>query len=457
MIRKGLATMGACLFLTSAAAGTNAAEGDAGPSGASSMVSVAGLLATRYEAAWNIHPAIDGADDDNESKPIAFLITTLSVRPTATIEGVLTLASREISPDTVDDDSLEDRWSNTRFIDEAWIKATRGSAWAKAGKQRLIIGRGLVLDSYQPAVSGSVEVARNAPGIHLKAFGASLNEDGVLHEDLNPYAGGRVDVGFPATARLSLSVSRLWDHNALIPTLLPGNIQLALNDELFRADDGGMTYWVIDGATELGRWRVDGLFVLQTGTLTGVLAPSVPLLARDESITLSGKAAQVIATYDVTDGFSVRAMGLYTSGDGRGPRDVVVDQRYEAFVGLFPFVDATNLFFNGGIDAAFTSGTPTASGVLGRGVLAGVLTGVATFDRATLRVVAADLWSEFSATADSGRHYGVELDTEWGYRVTDALTARVEGDVLFPGSFYHDADPNPEPVYKLAAGVDIAW
>ncbi|MFZ5876549.1 MAG: hypothetical protein ACOYXU_09085 [Nitrospirota bacterium] len=455
MIRKGLATMGACLILTSAAAG--AAEGDAGTSRSSSWVSVAGLLATRYEAAWNVHPAINGPDDDNESKPLAFLIATLSVRPVTSIEGVLTLASREISPDTIDDGSFEERWSNTRFIDEAWIKASHGSAWLKAGKQRLIIGRGLVLDSYQPAVAGSVTVAHDAPGVSLKAFGASLDEDGVLREDLNPYAGGRVDIAFPTAGRLSLSVSRLWDRNALIPTLLPINIQLALNDELFRADDGVLTYWVIDGATEGGRWSVGGLFVLQTGTLTGVLAPSAPLPARDESITLSGKATQLVATYDVTDEFTLRAMGLYTSGDGRGPVDVVLDQRYEAFVGLFPFIDATNLFFNGGIDAAFASGTPTASGVLGRGVLAGVLTGVATFDRTTLRVAAADLWSEFSATADSGRHYGVEFDTEWAYRITDAFTARLEGDVLFPGSFYHDADPDPEPVYKLAVGLDVAW
>jgi hypothetical protein len=252
-------------------------------------------------------------------------------------------------------------------------------------------------------------------------------------------------------------VSRLWDRNALIPTLLPTNVQLALNDELFRADDGGLTYWVIDGTTEHGRWSVGGLAVLQTGTLTGVSAPSIPLLARDEAITLSGKAAQVVAAYDVTDGFTVQAMGLYTSGDGRGPLDVVLDQRYEAFVGIFPLINVTNLFFNGGIDAAFTSGTPTASGVLGRGVLAGVLTGVATIDRTTWRLVAADLWSEFPATTGSGRHYGVEVDTEYAYAVTRRLTARLEGDVLFPGSFYHDVDTNPEPVYKLAAGLDITW
>jgi hypothetical protein len=153
------------------------------------------------------------------------------------------------------------------------------------------------------------------------------------------------------------------------------------------------------------------------------------------------------------------ATGLYIGGDSRGPIATLRDQRYEAFVGIYPLIDVTNLFFNGGIDSAFVSGTPTASGVLGRGVLAGVLTANVAIDRATLRVVAADLWSEFSATDGSGRHYGVEFDTEWAYALTDSLTARLEGDVLFPGSFYRTdfGDPDPEPVYKLAIGADVAW
>jgi hypothetical protein len=181
-------------------------------------------------------------------------------------------------------------------------------------------------------------------------------------------------------------------------------------------------------------------------------------LARSESITLLGKAAEVSAAYRVNHRLTVGAEGLYTSGDSRGPVAVLRDQRYEGFVGIYPLIDATNLFFNGGIDSAFTSGTPTASGVLGRGVLAAILKADVAFDRATLRVVAADLWSEYPATDGSGRHYGVEIDTQGAYAFTSWLTGRLEADVLLPGSFYRtDFDPDPEPVYKLAIGADVAW
>ncbi|MFZ5862901.1 MAG: hypothetical protein ACOYXR_08685 [Nitrospirota bacterium] len=421
--------------------------------------SITGLLAARYEATWNVNPALDRPDDHNASTPLAYLTTTLSVRPVRAVEGVVTVASREVSRDTLDDGTVEDRWETTRFIDEAWIKARRGSAWLKAGKQRLVIGRGLVMDSYQPAVSGSMTITPDTPGINLKAFGARLAPDGTLHEGQSLYGGGRVDIAFPTYGRLSFSLSRLRDRDALIPTLLPTNVQLALSDASFRPDNGVLTYWIVDGVAENTRWHVGGQVVLETGNLNGVSNPSIPLLAREESIALSGKAAQFIAAYEVTDAVSVRAVGLYTSGDSRGPIETMRDQRYDAFVGVFPFIDATNLFFNGGIDSTFVSGTPGASGVLGRGVLAGILTAVATIDRTTLRVTAADLWSEFHATDGGGRHYGVEIDTEGAYAVTNWLTARLEADVLFPGSFYQTTrfDPDPEPVYKVAAGLDVAW
>jgi hypothetical protein len=207
----------------------------------------------------------------------------------------------------------------------------------------------------------------------------------------------------------------------------------------------------VDGAARSGDWSIDALAVLQTGTLSGITS-STPL-----SVTLLGKAAEASAAYRVNHRLTVSASGLYTSGDASGAISTLDDQRYEGFVGIYPLVDATNLFFNGGIDSAFTSGTPTASGVLGRGVLAGTLTAEAVFDRTMLRLVAADLWSEFPLADGLGRHYGVEIDTEWAYAVTDRLTARLEGDVLLPGSFYIDLDPDPEPVYKLAIGADVAW
>jgi hypothetical protein len=444
MIRSRVATMSALFIVMSA--GTGEAV-EVRPS----WLSVNGLLAARYEAMWNVNPALDGAEDDNESQLLGYLIATLSVRPVDSIEGVLTLASREVSRQTLDDGTVEDRWSTTRFIDEAWLKVTRGTSWIKAGKQRLVIGRGLVLDSYQPAVSGNVSVRSTGPRVDIKAFGAGLDEDGVLREDQSLYAGGRLDVSFPLAGRISASVSHLRDRNAMIPTLLPITIQTALDTLGFQPDGGDLTYWIVDGATRHGDWSLDAVAVLQTGTLTGTVA-SAPL-----SVTLLGKAAKATIGYRVRQGLNAGVWGLYTSGDARGATSTLGNQRYEGFVPIYPLVDATNLFFNGGIDSAFTSGSSTASGVLGRGVLAGALTADIASDRGILRLTVADLWSEFPLAEGLGRHYGWEIDTEWAYAVTDRLTARLEGDVLLPGSFYTDLDPDPEPVYKLAVGVDLAW
>ncbi len=453
--------MGAFVILTASGAAWAADEArDEGEAPARSRVSVSGLLAGRYEAVWNVDPALDRPLDRNDSTPLAYLTTTLSVRPTDALQTVVTLASRDVSRDTVDDGTLEDRWGTTRFIDEAWAKAAGDAMWLKVGKQRLVIARGLVLDSYQPAVSTGVDApSANGAALRFKAFGARLDEDGVLRRGQSLYAGGRFDLSYAPAGRVSASVSRLWDRDALIPTLLPTPISLGLRDAPFDADDGALTYWVVDAAGSPGRWTLDAVGVLQTGTLDGAVnSPLVPLPSRRRTIDLVGRAAEVRATYETSDRFGIGAFALYTSGDRRGAIDVLRDRRYEAFVGLFPLIDATNLFFRGGIDAPFAAGQPTASGVAGRGVIAAGMTVDAMIDRFALHAVATELWSEYAARATSGHRYGVEVDTEFAYRATDWFTARIEGDALLPGSFYRSAlAPDPEPVYKLVVGGDVSW
>jgi hypothetical protein len=458
MIPSRLATMGALCILMYTGAGAAADDPPQAASPNASRYWVSGLLAGRYEAVWNVNPALDQSLDENRSALRGYVTATLSARPLEMLEGVLTVASREVSRETLDDGTVDERWETTRFIEEAWLKAAQNSSWIKAGKQRLIIGRGLVMDSYQPALTGNLAGGRANPRVDVKAFGARLDEDGVLRRGQSIYAGGRLDASSLLPARVSVSVSRLWDRDALIPTLLPTNVRLALDNAPFRADGGSLTYWIVDGAARSGPWSVDATGVWQTGAVSGVINPTVPVLAREESITLLGKAARISAAYRAKPDLTIGAFGLYTSGDERGPIAVVRDRRYEGFVGIYPLIDATNVFFNGGIDSAFISGSPTASGVLGRGVLAAAVTARVAGDRATLEVVAAELWSEFPSADGAGRRYGAEIDTEWGYTLTDRLTARIEADVLLPGSFYRtDLDPDPEPVYKLAVGADVTW
>jgi hypothetical protein len=453
--------MGAFVILTTSAAAWAADEArDGGEAPARPWVSVSGLLAGRYEAVWNVDPALDRPFDRNDSAPLAYLTTTLSVRPTDALRGVITLASREISRDALDNGAVEDRWETTRFIDEAWVKAEGNATWLKIGKQRLIVGRGLVLDSYQPAISAGADAPPSGnASLRLKAFGARLDEDGVLRRGQSLYAGGRVDLTSFALGRLSASISRVRDRDALIPRLLPTNISLGLRDAPFEADHGALTYWIVDASGAAGRWTVDAVGVVQTGALSGVLNnPLVPPASRPRTIDLLGRAAEIRAARDIGDRLRVGAFALYTSGDRRGTVETLRDRRYEAFIGIFPLIDATNLFFRGGLDAAFKAGQPSASGVHGRGVIAGALTADVAVDRFALRVVAADLWSEYPDTGSAGRHYGVEVDTEWAYRVTGWFTTRLEGDALVPGSFYRSAAaPDPEPVYKLVVGGDVSW
>ncbi len=453
--------MGAFVILTTSGAAWAADEArDEGEAPARSRVSASGLLAGRYEAVWNVDPALDRPLDRNDSKPLAYFTTTLSAQPTDALQGVLTLASREVSRQTLDDGAVEDRWATTRFIDEAWAKAGADATWLKVGKQRLIIGRGLVLDSYQPAISANVDApSAGDASLRLKAFGARLDEDGVFRRGQSRYAGGRVDLTSFALGRLSASISRVWDRDALIPRLLPTNIGLGLRDAPFEADHGALTYWIVDASGAVGRWTVDAVGVVQTGALSGVLNnPLVPPASRPRTIDLLGRAAETRVTFAATEHVGVGAFALYTSGDRRDAIEALRDRRYEAFIGIFPLIDASNLFFRGGIDAAFAAGQPTASGVAGRGVIAAGATVDATIDRFALHAVAAELWSEYAARATSGRRYGVEVDTEFAYRATDWFTARIEGDALLPGSFYRGSlAPDPEPVYKLVVGGDVSW
>jgi hypothetical protein len=72
--------------------------------------------------------------------------------------------------------------------------------------------------------------------------------------------------------------------------------------------------------------------------------------------------------------------------------------------------------------------------------------------------VVAHLRSEYPAVDNGGTSYGWELDTEVGYRATPWLTFRVEGDVLFTGSFFEDStNPAPGTISKAVVGVDVLF
>jgi hypothetical protein len=128
-----------------------------------------------------------------------------------------------------------------------------------------------------------------------------------------------------------------------------------------------------------------------------------------------------------------------------------VSPSYSGFLGIAPFVTATNIFFNGGVSESFASRQETAPGVNGRGVIAPGLTaswdpGASLGVDARAAYLVADEPGPFG-----GRVYGTELDLDLSWSPAAWITLAAEGDVLFPGNFF----AGRRPVTKVVLGVDL--
>jgi len=177
---------------------------------------------------------------------------------------------------------------------------------------------------------------------------------------------------------------------------------------------------------------------------TGAPLPDVPLSGRALSLRWEASAG---------DRVSVTPWFLYLSGD-RPPTEKArlgLPPGYAGFLGIAPYVTATNLFFGGGLSEGFAARQATAPGVNGRGVVAPGLT------------VDADLPGGVTAAARGawllaedrgpygGKVYGTEVDLSATWAVRDWLTVGAETDALFPGDFFLGR----ATVYKAVVAVDL--
>ncbi len=427
-------------------------------SGAERMVDMRGQLSGRMEWANHLELLSEGSTPPDDPYPAGFLTASLTVTPSDALMGRLAVASREISRQTIDDGALEHRWESARFVDEAFVRLKRDSAWLRVGKQRVVTGDGLILDDYQPAVTAGATFA--GPGertVRVKALVAGINEDGALREDQSLHAGLTVAVSPSLFKRLWVSVAYLDDRDGLVDRLMPPVVSLAARDLFIVPEGGQITWWMAGGDASAHGWTVEGAGMFQIGDLEVTADDSLGLLpSQTRTIRVKGLAARLSASYAATEALTLGGFGVYTSGDGRRPAGVWLDEEYDGFLSIFPFVNDTNLFFQGGINQSFETGRTASSGVDGRGVIAVGANSEWTRGRFAHRTVVAHLWSEYPAVDNGGTVYGWEVDTEWDYRATEWLVIRAEGDVLFTGSFFEDStSPTPATITKAVVGADV--
>ncbi len=425
------------------------------------IIDVNGSISGRMEWAKHLELLSPGSSPPDDPHASGFLTASLTVTPVDALEGRLTIGSREVSRRTLDDGRLEARWDANRFIDEAFVRLKVKKTWIRVGKQRVITGDGLIVDDYQPAVAvGATFDGESVSRVRVKAVVAGLDQDGVLREGQSLHGAITVELRPSLFHRVWFSVAQLSDRDGLID--LPASVVVGVlvpREALIDPEEGRVTWWMVGGDALARGWSLEGVGILQTGAIE--VTASDPLgvfLSQSRSIRTNGLAGRVDVSYAMTDSLTLGGFALYSSGDGRQPSRVWEDQRYDGFLSIFPFINDTNLFFRGGVNQSLETGRTASSGVDGRGVVA--LGADAEWERGRFsnHTVVAHLWSEYPAVDNGGTSYGWELDTELGYQATPWLTIRVEGDVLFTGSFFEDSTSlTPGTISKAVVGVDVLF
>ena len=151
---------------------------------------------------------------------------------------------------------------------------------------------------------------------------------------------------------------------------------------------------------------------------------------------------------DLGERLSAGASFLYLSG---GRAAATRGGAYDGFLGIAPFVTATNLFFGGGLSDTFAARQATAPGVNGRGVLApGVSLSADPGANVSVRARAAWLRADVPGPY-GGSTYGTEADLDVTWAPRPWLLVGAELDVLWPGDFYAGS----ATVYKTVLAVDL--
>lgn len=368
---------------------------------------------------------------------------------------------------------------DTLLLREASVAVSLGRAGfatLRAGRSRQAIGDGLVHDDYGTGVDAALDLSALGPPFEVRA---------AVFQPTRDFPGG-VDGISPVAVLSAAWLPSLFEHAGLFGAVrrdrtgsvadlfrgaavesavvqLGGAVQgtdayAALNRTLARVLTGAAT-----AEATLGWAGTTGSVVPFAGQrlswTAALMGGSIRRLRTDlagnplADVPLSGRALHLRWEASAGDRVSVTPWLLYLSGD-RPPTEKArlgLPPGYAGFLGIAPWVTATNLFFGGGLSESFAARQASAPGVNGRGVLAPGLTVEADLPGG----VAAAARGAWLVAEDRGPYggkvYGAEVDLSATWAVRDWLTVGAEADALFPGDFFLGR----ETVYKAVVAVDL--
>jgi hypothetical protein len=123
---------------------------------------------------------------------------------------------------------------------------------------------------------------------------------------------------------------------------------------------------------------------------------------------------------------------FYVSSGDRRPES----GKFRSFISIDPYIDKTNIFFNGGLDSEFSSDNLGLNGIQLTGVMTpGIFLQFQPIRNLTLKYVLAYLFTQ-KGTGGRGHSYGWETDLMADYSINDHCQLFMEFNLFKPGSFY---------------------
>ncbi|HET7825755.1 MAG TPA: hypothetical protein VFK90_10495 [Anaeromyxobacter sp.] len=393
---------------------------------------------------------------------------TFSVADTRLAAGQLTSNGRPLGNEI----------SATLLVREAyaaWSFGRAGFATARAGRKRVTVADGFVYDDYATGAEVALDLGAIGPPFSVTASLFQPTRDFPRTvAGLSPFLAVRADFLPSLFERAGLFVAAHRDRTGSVAELFRGALVERLVAEGSAAPAGSAELVQANHrlAAVLGQRLESDATMVWAGTsgkvtprrghrlawTAGVLrgriervstgtATEIPLA---EDVRLDGRLASAAWDVDLGERVGAGAFLLYLSG-GTFPAGQAATGTYGGFLGVDPFVTATNLFFAGGLSESFAARQSTAPGVNGRGVTAPGL----SLDLDPTSELGIDLrgaWLVAPVNGPTGgRVYGTEVDAAVSWAARPWLVLAAELDVLWPGSFY----AGRETVYKTIVAAEL--
>jgi len=357
----------------------------------------------------------------------------------------------------------------------AWSFGRAGFTTVRAGRARYAVAEGLVHDDYGTGLDVAVDLGAIGPPLELRAAlfqptrdfprsVAELTPMVLLRADWLPSLFEQAGLFFAARREKTGAMAELL-RNALVEDrvvalsgLAPGSNDYVTASQSLAA----LLSAELTSSTTMAWFGTSG----SLGTFAGqrllwtlaLLRGQIDSLGGASTSTttdtpLRGSAAWLRYQVSPWPWLQVTPWFLYLSGDRPPPekRALGLPAGYGAFLGVNPYVTATNLFFRGGLSETFAARQATAPGVNGRGVIApGIDLELDAGPDVDLEARVAWLGAE-DAGPWGGKTYGTEVDLSATWAPATWVSVGAELDVLLPGDFFGVG----ATVYKTVLAVDF--